>query len=90
MGLDQSIEAEAIDRVELLLPGRQPELVTKVAAASKGPCILVLICGGSVDISFAKNDPKISAILWAGYPGQAGGAAISDVIFGAFNPGAFN
>ncbi|KAM0951184.1 putative xylan 1,4-beta-xylosidase [Dioscorea sansibarensis] len=87
MGLDQSIEAETIDRVGLLLPGRQPELVTKVAAASKGPCILVLICGGPVDISFAKNDPKISAILWAGYPGQAGGAAISDVIFGAFNPG---
>ncbi|KAJ0976145.1 hypothetical protein J5N97_018110 [Dioscorea zingiberensis] len=87
MGLDQTIEAETRDRVGLLLPGRQPELVTKVAAASKGPCILVLLCGGPVDVSFAKNDPKIAAILWAGYPGQAGGAAIADVIFGAFNPG---
>jgi hypothetical protein len=55
--------------------------------ASKGPTILVLMCGGPVDVTFAKNDPKISAILWVGYPGQAGGTAIADVIFGTTNPG---
>lgn len=87
MGLNQSIEAEFVDRVGLLLPGRQQELVTKVAAASKGPVVLVLMSGGPLDVSFAQNDPKIGAILWAGYPGQAGGAAIADVIFGAHNPG---
>ncbi|KAM7521422.1 hypothetical protein LguiA_011324 [Lonicera macranthoides] len=87
MGLDQSIEAEARDRAGLLLPGRQQELVSKVAMASRGPTILVLMSGGPIDVSFAKNDPRIGAILWVGYPGQAGGTAIADVLFGAHNPG---
>ncbi|KAK2965244.1 hypothetical protein RJ640_019999 [Escallonia rubra] len=87
MGLDQSIEAEFKDRAGLLLPGRQQELVSKVAMASKGPTILVLMSGGPVDVTFAKNDPRISAILWVGYPGQAGGTAIADVLFGTHNPG---
>ncbi|OAY75243.1 putative beta-D-xylosidase 2 [Ananas comosus] len=86
VGLDQSAETEALDRVSLLLPGRQQELVSKVAAAARGPVVLVLMCGGPVDVTFAKSDLKIGAILWAGYPGQAGGAAIADVIFGAYNP----
>jgi hypothetical protein len=87
VGLDQSIEAEFRDRAGLLLPGRQQELVSKVAAASKGPTILVLMSGGPIDVAFAQNDPRISAILWAGYPGQAGGAAIADILFGTYNPG---
>ncbi|XP_057483658.1 probable beta-D-xylosidase 2 [Actinidia eriantha] len=87
MGLDQSIEAEFKDRDGLLLPGRQQELVSKVSMASKGPTILVLMSGGAIDVSFAKNDPRIAAIVWAGYPGQAGGAAIADVLFGTHNPG---
>ncbi|CAN0888847.1 Probable beta-D-xylosidase 2 [Linum grandiflorum] len=87
MGLDQSIEAEFRDRDGLLLPGRQQELVSKVAAAAKGPTILVLMSGGPIDVSFAKNNPKISGIVWAGYPGQAGGAAIADILFGTTNPG---
>ncbi|KAF3437761.1 hypothetical protein FNV43_RR20517 [Rhamnella rubrinervis] len=87
MGLDQSIEAESRDRTGLLLPGYQQELVYRVAKASRGPTILVLMSGGPVDVSFAKKDPRISAILWVGYPGQAGGAAIADVLFGTTNPG---
>ncbi|KAJ8440837.1 hypothetical protein Cgig2_000725 [Carnegiea gigantea] len=87
MGLDQSIEAEFRDRTGLLLPGRQQELVSKVAAASRGPTILVLMSGGPVDVSFAQNDPRIPSIVWAGYPGQAGGQAIADVLFGTTNPG---
>ncbi|KAG2726949.1 hypothetical protein I3760_01G137200 [Carya illinoinensis] len=87
MGLDQSIEAESRDRLGLLLPGYQQELVSRVSKASKGPTVLVLMSGGPIDVSFAKFDPQISAILWAGYPGQAGGAAIADVLFGTTNPG---
>ncbi|OMO82075.1 hypothetical protein COLO4_23248 [Corchorus olitorius] len=86
MGLDQSIEAEFLDRTGLLLPGRQQDLISKVTAASRGPVILVLMSGGPIDVSFAQNDPRIGAIVWAGYPGQAGGAAIADVLYGTTNP----
>lgn len=90
MGLDQSVEAEARDRASLLLPGHQQELISRVSLASKGPTILVLMSGGPVDIDFAKADPRISAIIWAGYPGQEGGTAIADVLFGMTNPGKTN
>lgn len=86
VGIDQSIEAEGRDRVSIQLPGQQPLLITEVAKASKGNVILVVMSGGGFDISFAKNDDKIASILWVGYPGEAGGAAIADVIFGFFNP----
>ena len=87
MGLDQSIEAEARDRTSVLLPGFQQDLIMRATKASRGPVILVLMCGGPVDVTFAKNDNRIGAILWVGYPGQAGGTAIADVLFGTTNPG---
>ncbi|KAL6662315.1 hypothetical protein ACP70R_000174 [Stipagrostis hirtigluma subsp. patula] len=86
MGLSQKQEAEGIDRTSLLLPGKQQSLITAVAAAAKRPVILVLLTGGPVDITFAQSNPKIGAILWAGYPGQAGGLAIARVLFGDHNP----
>lgn len=87
MGLDQNIEREALDRMNVTLPGQQELLITEVAKVSKGPVILVIMSGGSLDIQFAKDNPKVSSILWVGYPGEAGGAAIADVIFGLCNPG---
>ncbi|PSR97910.1 Beta-D-xylosidase [Actinidia chinensis var. chinensis] len=87
MGLDQSMEAEFRDRTGVLLPGHQRELVSRVAMVSRGPLVLVLMSGGPIDVSFAKNDPRVAAILWVGYPGQAGGTAIADVLFGRTNPG---
>lgn len=90
MGLDQTQEKEELDRVNLVLPGRQQELITRVAKAAKKPVILVLLCGGPVDVTFAKHDRNIGSILWAGYPGEAGGVALAEVIFGDHNPGEFN
>ncbi|THU57496.1 hypothetical protein C4D60_Mb03t04150 [Musa balbisiana] len=87
MGLDQAQEQEGLDRTDLVLPGMQQTLISKVAEAAKKPIILVLLSGGPLDITFAKNDPRIGAILWAGYPGEAGGSAISSIIFGDHNPG---
>lgn len=89
IGLNQAIEREAVDRGGLLLPGHQQELVLRVARASRGPVILVLMSGGPIDVSFAKYNPKIGGILWVGYPGQAGGTAIADVLFGTTNPGIY-
>ncbi|KAJ7296233.1 hypothetical protein O6H91_13G069600 [Diphasiastrum complanatum] len=87
VGLDITQETETHDRTSLLLPGQQQQLITQVASAAKVPVILVIMCGGPVDISFAKYDNRISSILWVGYPGEAGGVAIAQVIFGEYNPG---
>ncbi|KAF3775602.1 Beta-xylosidase/alpha-L-arabinofuranosidase 2 [Nymphaea thermarum] len=86
MGADQSVEAETRDRINLTLPGQQQRLIVEVAKASKGPVVLVIMSGGPLDISFAKASDKISSILWVGYPGEKGGTAIADVIFGRYNP----
>ncbi|KAL1209017.1 putative beta-D-xylosidase 6 [Cardamine amara subsp. amara] len=86
-GLDLSQETEDKDRVSLSLPGKQKDLVSSVAAVSKKPVILVLTGGGPVDVSFAKTDPRIGSIIWIGYPGETGGQALADIIFGDFNPG---
>ncbi|KAF4348835.1 hypothetical protein F8388_005132 [Cannabis sativa] len=87
LGLDLSQETEDLDRVSLLLPGKQMALVSHVAAASKKPVILVLTGGGPLDVSFAEKDPQIASILWIGYPGEAGGRALAEIIFGDANPG---
>ncbi len=88
-GLDLSQETEDHDRVSLLLPGKQMALVSSVAAASKKPVILVLTGGGPLDVSFAEEDPRVASILWIGYPGEAGGKALAEVIFGDYNPGCY-
>lgn len=89
-GIDLSVEAESLDRVNLLLPGYQTQLINQVAEVSSGPVVLVIMSAGGLDISFAKKNPKIRAIVWAGYPGEQGGRAIADVIFGKYNPGKFD
>ncbi|KAL8162567.1 hypothetical protein V2J09_014056 [Rumex salicifolius] len=87
VGINLSQETEDRDRVSLLLPGKQMELVNKVAAVCKHPLVLVLTGGGPLDISFAKEDSRIASILWVGYPGEAGGKALADILFGEYNPG---
>ncbi|XP_037496205.1 beta-xylosidase/alpha-L-arabinofuranosidase 1-like [Jatropha curcas] len=86
-GIDLPVEAETRDREDLLLPGYQTELFNNVANAAKGPIILVIMSAGGIDITFAKNNVNIKAILWARYPGVEGGRAIADVVFGKYNPG---
>jgi len=87
VGLDQTQEKEELDRIDLTLPGQQEILVDQVTRAAKSPVVLVIISGGPVDVSFAVNNPQISSIIWAGYPGQAGGQALAEIIFGDYNPG---
>jgi beta-glucosidase len=71
------------DRDSLDLPGRQPELLEAVYATGK-PVILLLINGRPASINFAAE--HIPAILECWYPGQEGGTAIADVLFGDVNP----
>lgn len=88
VGLSQAQEKEGRDRISLLLPGHQQALVSAVVEAAAGrPVVLVILSGGPVDVSFANEDPRIQGIVWAGYPGQAGGQAVADAVFGLVNPG---
>lgn len=86
VGLDQSIEAEGLDRDNLTLPGYQKRLVKKVTNKAKGKIILVVMSAGPVDVLFASRNRKIGAILWVGYPGQDGGEALAQIVFGDHNP----
>lgn len=86
VGLDQTQEREEIDRAHLELPGYQNELIEQVLQKAKKPIVLVIISGGSVNLAAYKSHPKVGAIIFAGYLGQAGGQAIADVLFGEYNP----
>ncbi|KAG9160140.1 hypothetical protein Leryth_015034 [Lithospermum erythrorhizon] len=85
MGTDLTIETENLDRVNITLPGQQQMLISEVANASRGPVILVIMSGGGMDVQFAKDNPKVTSILWVGFPGEKGGAALADVIFFSYN-----
>ncbi len=66
VGLDQDIESEGTDRVSIALPGSQAALITQVCAASKGPCVVVVMSGGPVDVSAAAGDDNVAAIMYVG------------------------
>lgn len=85
VGNDQSVESEGHDRTDINLPGKQNDLIKAVAAKAK-KTILVVMTGGPVDLTEAKMNDKVEAILWTGYPGQAGGTAIAQILFGDVNP----
>jgi beta-glucosidase len=76
-------EGESQDRAYLGLPGHQEELIEQVAATGK-PLVVVLIGGSAITMSKWIN--KVPAILDAWYPGEDGGNAIADVLFGDYNP----
>ena len=50
--------------------------------------VLVIHSTGPVEIGQYKNNPNITAILWAGVPGEQSGNSIADVLYGRVNPGA--
>eukprot|EP00698_Gefionella_okellyi_P019880 TRINITY_DN6160_c0_g1_i1.p2 TRINITY_DN6160_c0_g1~~TRINITY_DN6160_c0_g1_i1.p2 ORF type:complete len:303 (-),score=76.42 TRINITY_DN6160_c0_g1_i1:34-942(-) len=86
VGLDQSQESEGHDRYSIDLPGLQTLFISAVAEASRGPVIVVVMAGGSVDLTVPATSDLVSAILWVGYPGQSGGQAVADIVFGDVNP----
>ena len=80
-GLDERIEAEGTDRVSLTWPGVQDQLIQRLETATKNLVVLVT-GGGQIDCSRQKSSPGISALMWIGYPSQAAGAALANVLFG--------
>lgn len=81
-GFDSGTESEGSDRTFRLPPG-QDELIKTLAASGK-PVAVVLTSGGAVDMRNWLDD--VSAVLAAWYPGQEGGTAIAEILFGDVNP----
>lgn len=76
-------EGEFQDRAMLSLPGHQEELIKSVAATGKP--VIVLIVGGSA-VTMNNWIDKVSSIVDIWYPGEEGGHAVADVLFGDYNP----
>jgi beta-glucosidase len=93
LGLSPEIEGEEMpvvlegfdkgDRSEIKLPESQIKLMQEIYALGK-PTVLVLMNGSALAIDWAGEN--IPAILEAWYPGEFGGNAIADVLFGDYNP----
>ncbi len=93
LGLSPKLEGEEMkvpvegfeggDRVQIGLPAVQEDLMEKVAALGK-PVVLVLLNGSALAVNWARD--HVPAIVEAWYPGQAGGTALADVLFGDYNP----
>ncbi len=93
LGLNQRLEGEQMkvpaagfeggDRVSIGLPQEQEDLLKAVKATGK-PVILVINAGSAIAINWAAEN--VEAILNVGYPGEEGGNALADVLFGDYNP----
>src|SRR5215217_4374285 len=94
LGLSPSLEGEEMevkvkgfsggDRTDLNLPEAQENLLKAVVATGK-PVVLVLLNGSALAVNWASNN--VPGILEAWYPGEEGGTAVADVLFGDYNPG---
>ncbi|MFQ5382485.1 MAG: glycoside hydrolase family 3 C-terminal domain-containing protein, partial [Dehalococcoidia bacterium] len=83
VGLNAGWETEGEDRLSLSLPGRQDELVERVAAVNPRT-VVVVNAGSPVAMPWAE---QVAAVLHCWYPGQEAGDALADVLLGARDPG---
>jgi beta-glucosidase len=83
VGTTTAIEHETLDRKSLRLFGRQEELVKAVFAANPRT-VVIQISAGPLAVPWLKE--RIPAMLQAWWPGEEGGHAVADVLFGNVNP----
>ncbi len=92
MGISPELEGEEVevansdgggDKTSLNLPGMQENLI-KIMVETGKPVVLVLLNGSPLAVNWAQE--HVPAIIEAWYPGQEGGTAIADVLFGDYNP----
>ena len=82
-GLPAQCESEGFDRDSLKMPEGHRKMIETAAQANPN-IVVVLLCGSVVECPWAE---KVKAILYMGLPGQAGGEAIADLLYGRANPG---
>lgn len=83
VGTTDESESEGVDRDTLALPGRQDDLVARIAEAN--PRTVVVVNAGAPVLMPWRRD--VSAVLLSWLPGQSGGGALADVLLGAAEPG---
>jgi beta-glucosidase len=85
-GLEPAQEGEGFDRLggSIDLPGKQQDLINALAAVNR-KLVVVLFSGGICGIERCVQ--SIKGLVYAFYPGQEGGRAVAEVLFGAINPG---
>lgn len=83
LGINKSIEREGQDKKDLNLPADQ-EIFIKELYKANPKTIVVLVTGSPLSINWI--EANIPAIVNAWYPGEQGGVAVADVLFGDYNP----
>lgn len=81
-GLPGSYESEGFDREDMKMPQGHVRMIEKVAEANPNT-VVVLSCGCVVECPW---EEQVKAILYMGLPGQAGGEAAADLLYGRVNP----
>ena len=81
-GLPDHYESEGFDRNNMKMPAGHLRMIEAVASANSNT-IVVLLCGSAVECPWAD---RVKAVLYMGLPGQAGGEAIADLLYGRVNP----
>ena len=83
LGLDQSYEGEAVDRARLSLDDDQLKLIDRILEVNKNT---VVVLNNGTPITMEGWLEKVPAVVEAFYPGQEGGNALADILFGDVNP----
>lgn len=81
-GLPDRCESEGFDRDDMKMPAGHLRMIEAVVSANSNT-IVVLLCGSAVECPWAD---RVKAVLYIGLPGQAGGEAIADLLYGRVNP----
>ena len=82
VGFDPATESEGFDRT-FRLPAGQDELIRQISSVNKNT-IVVITSGGAVDMT--RWIDQIPGIIEAWYPGQEGGTALAQILFGEYSP----
>ncbi|MCF8369285.1 MAG: glycoside hydrolase family 3 C-terminal domain-containing protein [Bacteroidales bacterium] len=82
---DAMLSKSGGDRADIKLPENQVEFIRKLRQAGPDKKLIVVINGGGA-IAFPEINDLADAVLFAWYPGEQGGKAIADLIFGDQNP----